>query len=65
MMQDLEEEGFLEGSEPLRGYPNGWKYRFHFDQWRLLYIVHKRSRFIEVLRVAPRGVVYQGVRSPG
>ena len=31
MMQDLEEEGFLEGSESLRGYPNGLKYRLHSD----------------------------------
>lgn len=65
LLQELEETGEIAGSRPMKAYrwETVFSVRFNAGRWRLVYEVHKRSKFILVLSIGPRGQAYQGMKS--
>lgn len=65
LLEELEDTGGIEGAQPLKAYQwdTVFSARFNNGKWRVVYEVHRRSKFILVLSIGPRGQVYRGMRS--
>jgi mRNA-degrading endonuclease RelE of RelBE toxin-antitoxin system len=59
LLEDLCRDPFRSDNnvKPLSGIQGG--YRRRFGDWRVSYLVDRRSRMIEVFEVAPRGGAYR------
>lgn len=62
LLEELREDGQVAGAKPLSGYEGVYSARFNRSQWRIVYAVHRRARFVQVLRIEPRGTVYEGLK---
>jgi mRNA-degrading endonuclease RelE of RelBE toxin-antitoxin system len=64
VLDELREHGpGLVEAFQLRGYKDTWRVRFHHEDYRMIYEVSRSKRRIDVTKIRPRSIAYEGMKS--